>query len=102
MNSATARPKCAANHEINRKKVCAGCGHKCKETNRGWPLITESLAKDLELVLNEEFDIDDHFRLSLCINCKVAISNYKKKGSGRIPTMPNFQEIFCLKGPDLM
>ena len=101
MNSATARPKCAANHEINRKKVCAGCGHKCKETNRGWPLITKSLAKDLELVLNEEFDIDDHFRLSLCINCRVAISN-KKKGSGRIPTMPNFQEILCLKGPDLM
>lgn len=98
MDSSSTHLKCAANHESNRRKVCAGCGHKCKESKKGWPLITDTLAKDIKLVLNESFNLeDDHFPLSLCINCKVAISNYKKKGNGKIPKMPNFQEMILPK-----
>ena len=68
------KPKCAMDHNGNRKKVCAPCGRKF--TGR---IITPAQESTIKKFINKEFSLDDErFPVAMCDRCRKSLLNAER------------------------
>ena len=90
-----AHPHGPGNHEFNRSKVCAPCGHKVKNPRS----ITDNIREILEKFY-PSFDINNPcFPRVICDSCRKTIYKIHKDEnlSHVLPVMPNYNDIILRK-----
>ena len=66
-----------------------------KITDKTGRKISEGLSKLIQGKLNSAFDLSQpQFPLGICNSCRLSVSG---KGTGKLPTMPNYHDITLLK-----
>ena len=83
----------SADHSENRKKVCAACGKKCKDS-----MITDLSSGQIKTYLDPQFDLsNEHYPVILCVNCKILLNKAAKGEKVSFPEMPDYLNIAIAK-----
>lgn len=84
-------------HQENRVKVCAPCGQKIVLGNKQYNFfkISDKIAALIREFISPGFStVDPVYPSSICVTCRLCLSEYKKSGSNskqELPKMPNYR-----------
>ena len=89
--SPNTKPKCALNHNGNRRNVCAPCGRKVSSNGR---IITPAQESTIKKFINTEFSLDDErFPVAICDRCRKSLLNAEKGKNTKLIIQILFIEI---------
>lgn len=94
------RPKKKADHEENRKKVCAICFKKIilVKSNSSKRLINQLQEELIRKYVNNQFDLNDSkYSKATCTDCPISLNLLKDNKGNFYQNIPNFTDIVLEK-----